>query len=131
MYTYDVISESIRNPQQLAAEISRRAADGWELVQITTADSWYHAFIRHQGVVSVEPRLGVKVEASTASSASTPTSATYATTTPAAASTGATPAVPADWYKDPSGRFELRYWNGTAWTEHVSTGGTQSTDAPR
>jgi hypothetical protein len=25
----------------------------------------------------------------------------------------------------------LRYWNGTAWTEHVATGGTQSTDAPR
>ena len=42
-----------------------------------------------------------------------------------------TPNVPADWYKDPSGRFELRYWNGTAWTEHVATGGTQSTDAPR
>jgi len=39
--------------------------------------------------------------------------------------------VPADWYKDPSGRFELRYWNGSAWTEHVATGGTQSTDAPR
>ncbi|MSO15055.1 MAG: DUF2510 domain-containing protein [Ilumatobacteraceae bacterium] len=50
--------------------------------------------------------------------------------TPVAA-TGATPNVPADWYKDPSGRFELRYWNGTAWTEHVATGGTQSTDAPR
>jgi hypothetical protein len=126
MFTYDVISESIRNPQQLAAEISRRAADGWELVQITTADTWYHAFIRHQGVVSVEPRLGV----TTAGSTVAPTAAA-ATSSPAAASAGATPAVPADWYKDPSGRFELRYWNGTAWTEHVSTGGTQSTDAPR
>ena len=126
MYTYDVISESIRNPQHLAAEITRRAADGWELVQITTADTWYHAFIRHQGVVSVEPRLGVTAAGSTVASTST-----AATSSPAAASAGATPAVPADWYKDPSGRFELRYWNGTAWTEHVSTGGTQSTDAPR
>jgi hypothetical protein len=48
-----------------------------------------------------------------------------------ATNTAATPSVPADWYKDPSGRFELRYWNGSAWTEHVATGGTQSTDAPR
>jgi uncharacterized protein YxjI len=36
--------------------------------------------------------------------------------------------TPADWYPDPNGRFELRYWNGNAWTDHVSTGGQQSTD---
>jgi hypothetical protein len=40
------------------------------------------------------------------------------------------PATPANWYPDPSGRFELRYWNGTAWTEHVSRGGVQYTDPP-
>ena len=37
---------------------------------------------------------------------------------------------PAGWYADPAGRFELRYWDGTAWTEHVSRGGQQSTDPP-
>jgi hypothetical protein len=47
--------------------------------------------------------------------------------TPAAA---AEPAVPAGWYADPSGRFELRYWDGTAWTEHVSRAGQQFTDPP-
>jgi uncharacterized protein YxjI len=36
--------------------------------------------------------------------------------------------TPANWYPDPNKRAELRYWNGTAWTEHVSTGGVQSTD---
>jgi hypothetical protein len=41
-----------------------------------------------------------------------------------------TPSVPAGWYADPAGRFELRYWDGTAWTEHVSRGGQQSTDPP-
>jgi len=38
--------------------------------------------------------------------------------------------VPAASYKDPSGRFEMRYWNGTAWTEHVARGGQQFTDPP-
>lgn len=42
----------------------------------------------------------------------------------------ATPAVPAGWYGDPAGRFELRYWDGSTWTEHVSTGGVQSTNPP-
>ena len=42
----------------------------------------------------------------------------------------ATPAVPAGWYHDPAGRFELRYWDGSAWTEHVSRAGQQYTDPP-
>ena len=46
---------------------------------------------------------------------------------PAAA---ATPAVPAGWYADPAGRFDLRYWDGGAWTEHVSRAGQQYTDSP-
>jgi hypothetical protein len=54
-------------------------------------------------------------------------------TTPVAsgAPSASTPAVPANWYPDPSKRYELRYWNGTAWTEHVATGGVQSTDQPK
>ncbi len=42
----------------------------------------------------------------------------------------ATPSVPAGWYPDPAGRFELRYWDGSAWTEHVSRAGQQYTDPP-
>ncbi len=42
----------------------------------------------------------------------------------------AAPAVPSGWYADPAGRFELRYWDGSAWTEHVSRAGQQFTDAP-
>jgi hypothetical protein len=30
----------------------------------------------------------------------------------------------ASWQPDPSGTHELRYWDGTAWTEHVSDQGT-------
>jgi hypothetical protein len=47
-----------------------------------------------------------------------------------AAAATSTPSVPAGWYADPAGRFELRYWDGTAWTEHVSRGGQQYTDPP-
>lgn len=36
--------------------------------------------------------------------------------------------TPANWYPDPTGRHELRYWNGSAWTDHVSTNGQQATD---
>jgi len=51
---------------------------------------------------------------------------------PAAAVPAAAPVVttPAGWYPDPSGRFEMRYWDGTAWTEHVSRQGQQFTDPP-
>jgi len=83
-----------------------------------------HAFVRRTGGAAPAVQTAAAAQSSTA-----PFSA--AATTASASAAGSTPSVPADWYKDPSGRFELRYWNGTAWTEHVATGGTQSTDAPR
>jgi hypothetical protein len=35
---------------------------------------------------------------------------------------------PADWYADPTGRHERRYWDGSGWTEHVFTDRKQSVD---
>ena len=32
------------------------------------------------------------------------------------------------WFPDPTGRFGLRYWGGTGWTEHVASGTAQGTD---
>lgn len=32
------------------------------------------------------------------------------------------------WFNDPYGRFQQRYFNGKAWTEHVATGGEQQVD---
>lgn len=41
------------------------------------------------------------------------------------------PALAEDgWQPDPFGRHELRYRSGTVWTEHVSDGGVQGSDAP-
>ena len=138
MYTYDVVSESVRNPHELAAELTRRSHEGWEVVHIAyDGASWFHAFIRHTGNVPVAPHPGMKTDnpvagplgdakPSTVTTPSVPASAPMSST-PAAS----TPTVPANWYPDPSKRYELRYWNGTAWTEHVATGGVQSIDQPK
>lgn len=32
------------------------------------------------------------------------------------------------WYGDPTGRHELRYWDGQRWTRHVSDEGVQDSD---
>ena len=56
--------------------------------------------------------------------------ADVATVDDAAVAAEAESAVPAGWYSDPSSRFELRYWDGAAWTEHVSRAGQQYTDPP-
>lgn len=32
------------------------------------------------------------------------------------------------WFDDPSPRFQHRYWNGSSWTDHVSTDGIQAND---
>lgn len=40
----------------------------------------------------------------------------------------AEPGPAATWHTDPTTRHELRYWNGSAWTEHVSDAGVVATD---
>ena len=40
----------------------------------------------------------------------------------------ATPAVPAQWAADPSGRHQHRWWDGERWTEHVADNGASGVD---
>lgn len=35
---------------------------------------------------------------------------------------------PANWYPDPTGRHQFRYWDGDAWTEHAADNGVQTLD---
>jgi Protein of unknown function (DUF2510) len=35
---------------------------------------------------------------------------------------------PPGWRPDPTGRFEVRWWNGAIWTAHVMNGGYRATD---
>jgi uncharacterized protein YxjI len=36
--------------------------------------------------------------------------------------------TPAAWHPDPTGRHQLRYWDGTQWTDHVSNNGVTGSD---
>ncbi|MEO5901007.1 MAG: phospholipid scramblase-related protein [Ilumatobacteraceae bacterium] len=36
--------------------------------------------------------------------------------------------TPPAWHPDPAGRHQLRYWDGVAWTAHVSDNGVQGSD---
>jgi uncharacterized protein YxjI len=38
------------------------------------------------------------------------------------------PNTPANWFADPTGRHQHRYWDGTAWTDHVSDDGMTAHD---
>ena len=144
MYTYDVVSESVKNPKELANELTRRSQAGWEVVQIVhDGQHWVHAFVRHHGQVATAPWPTASVSAGStaeesAASSDSPWQSTASSSAGFAAAqaqpaqqAGPVPSVPANWYKDPSGRFEMRYWNGTEWTEHVATAGKQSIDPPR
>jgi hypothetical protein len=51
---------------------------------------------------------------------------------PAQARVGAVVAAPAQaaaWHPDPTHRHQLRYWDGSTWTAHVSDNGVAATDA--
>lgn len=38
--------------------------------------------------------------------------------------------TPPNWYPDPFGRHEVRWWDGVQWTDQVASHGRQATDAP-
>ena len=114
MYEYVAFNPYNSSPEALAVELTKKSADGWEVVNIVpTFDGRYCAFLRRPTNSSL-PSSGI------VSNPSTP--ATTAATTSTAA--------PAAWYPDPSKRFELRYWDGSEWTEHVARGSQQFTDQP-
>jgi len=122
MFEYAAFNPFNASPEGLAAELTRKSAEGWEVVSITTTtDGRFCAFLRRP----TAQRTSV-----TTATAPTPSTEVGHAAAASAASSPSQPAVPAAWYKDPSGRYEMRYWNGSAWTEHVARGGQQFTDPP-
>ena len=202
MYDFESVSVSSFEAASLAATLTEKSADGWDVVAIVPAGSDVVAYLRRSSATdsaaegaehitdgtSNTIQFAESTTDSTAAELLTPTSvssepaatteditsptSTAATSTAAASETGgtgwgagtetstsetaggwtsgaessesssswggsaqqaatpATPSVPAGWYADPAGRFELRYWDGAAWTEHVSRAGQQYTDPP-
>jgi len=128
MFEYAAFNPFNASPEGLAAELTRKSAEGWEVVSITTTtDGRFCAFLRRPVAQRVSASAAT---ASTPMTSDTGYAAAATTGAPTHSSSASTPAVPAAWYKDPSGRYEMRYWNGTAWTEHVARGGQQFTDPP-
>jgi hypothetical protein len=187
MYEYVTVSASSYDPGSLAAKLTEKSAEGWEVVSIVPTGGDVTAFCRREAgagepvaaaAPAAEPEASIEELAAAAAFESAEpapafTAATAepepvvqpAATSPWAATTEVAPApepvaaqpaeaapsyaptaaappaqpvqpqptqpqVPAGWYSDPSGRFELRYWDGNGWTEHVARGGQQSTDPP-
>ena len=134
------------DPSELARLMTERSAQGWEILQIVSTGSQVTAFVRRaaiNGTTSSNPVASTPVATTSASttasttattastSASFPSTATTASTTAASTASSVGDAVaPAAWYPDPSGRYELRYWDGAQWTEHVARAGSQFTDPP-
>ena len=129
------------DPADLARQMTERSAQGWEILQIVTSGTNITAFARRAAVtaqVANTAATAAAVNAPTTSATWGATTATTSASTPvvtsaintSVASSVGDAAAPANWYPDPAGRFELRYWNGSAWTEHVSRNGQQSIDPP-
>ena len=137
------------DPSELARLMTERSAQGWEILQIVSTGSQVTACVRRAAIstninatttatpvaASPTPTPAANVNpvsqpAATVASSNPVTYGTTATGTAATASSVGDAVAPAAWYPDPSGRFELRYWNGSAWTEHVSRSGQQFTDPP-
>ena len=127
MHEFSTVILSNGSADALAAELTRKSAEGWEVVSIVpTFDGRYCAFVR---------RSTGAPSAATSQAPATGGYAVASTSAPAEAEAAgdaqpSQPLPPADWYADPSGRFEMRYWNGSDWTEHVSRKGKQFTDPP-
>ena len=116
MYEYVAFNPFNSSPESLATELTKKSAEGWEVVDIvTTFDGRYCAFLRR-------PTQGATSSSQVASPVTADITVTETTSSSAAA--------PAAWYADPSNRFELRYWDDSDWTEHVARGGQQFTDPP-
>jgi hypothetical protein len=172
MHEFDSVSVSTYEASSLAAKLTAKSSEGWDVVAIVPTGSDITAFLRRAdateaaatetpaaaadavAAATTEPAgwgsapaasttgsswgsdAGTASAYGTAASSGDDTGSTWgsSTSTPAAAAPAAaaasTPSVPPGWYADPAGRYELRYWDGTAWTEHVSRAGQQYTDPP-
>lgn len=88
-------------------------------VTVATTDGTGVFEIEKQTPAEVTAKLGAAMARSRQKTAAPP---------PPPPPSPAASAMPASWAPDPTGRHELRYWDGERWTDHVSDAGTQSSD---
>jgi hypothetical protein len=136
-FEYTTVTASTFDAAALATKLTAHSAQGWDVVTIVSTGSELTAFCRRPATGEVPAstsQMPSSVSHPTPQAASMSTPATPTSLSPVAPepapSYSAANATPAGWYADPSGRYELRYWDGSAWTEHVARNGQQFTDPP-
>ena len=136
MQEYSSVSVYVSEHTKLADKLNTLAAEGWSVVSIVSTGTEVVAYLSRAkstaASTATTPATHVTpVPASDQNGwASVSSGSTTVTSTPLASNVVSTPSVPADWYKDPAGRYEFRYWDGSKWTEHVSRGGVRYSDPP-
>jgi hypothetical protein len=144
MLEFTSLKVSADAPADLATQLTSMSAQGWQVVNIVAANNDIVAYLSRS--VSATATAPAPVQPTPASDSvgwaatDTPSSpSTFISPTPASSSTplatstptpSVAPSVPADWYKDPAGRYEFRYWDGAKWTENVSRAGVMYKDPP-
>ena len=139
MLEFTSLKVTANNSADLATQLTSMSAQGWQVVSIVATGEIVAYLSRPVSVTATTPVQPTPVNDSAGRAAtSTPASpTTFISPTPASAPTStpvatqsAVPNVPADWYKDPAGRYEYRYWDGSKWTENVSRAGVMYKDPP-
>ncbi len=138
MLEFCSITVSSTASADLADQMTQQSAAGWALVSIVSSGSEISAFMSRTVASAttapvaavVQPGSPVDEPAGWAVQPESAIVAAQASASPAVAAASSAGAAPAGWYSDPSTRFEMRYWDGAQWTEHVSRAGKQFTDAP-
>jgi len=142
MLEFTSLKVSANAPADLATQLTSMSAQGWQVVSIVSTGEIVAYLSRPISVTATAPTpvqptpvsdtvgwAATNVAPASPSTFISPTPASASGSTPVATQS-AVPSVPADWYKDPAGRYEYRYWDGTKWTENVSRAGVMYKDPP-
>lgn len=134
MHEYMSLKVSSTEHADLATQLTTLSTQGWAVVNIVSTGVDLIAYLsRQQSQVSSLPSSSINDTSSgwaTAASQTAPASLPSSATTTPTSQPQTTPAVPADWYPDPSRRYEYRYWDGVKWTDNVARAGVTYKDPP-
>jgi hypothetical protein len=142
MLEFTSLKVTANNSADLATQLTSMSAQGWQVVSIVATGEIVAYLSRPVSVTATVPSpvqpTPVSDNVGWAATADAPPSpSTFISPTPSSASgsnpvatQSAVPSVPADWYKDPAGRYEYRYWDGSKWTDNVSRAGVTYKDPP-
>jgi hypothetical protein len=140
MLEFTSLKVSANDSADLATQLTSMSAQGWQVVSIVSTGEIVAYLSRPvsvtaTGAAPVQP-TPVSDPVGWAATTDSPSNlGSFISPTPASSSTSTptpsvVPSVPADWYKDPAGRYEFRYWDGSKWTENVSRAGVMYKDPP-